>query len=567
MAGEEYPYSPLEHYVYFGAKAGIPFNVVIDPDFFTCEYNLEEGSNLLEYFSENAEEIDSISPWFSREQYTAINKDVAASGQMPEMHYIYHGLREQRRPSVHQRTEIMHSRTKLPVSRYNSNEKIVAEFKKDGNIYCIVYQKISDSINKQIIDQSKFDPDLIALGIYALPYIKQFIGNDIDTRNLIIHKRLLALFPPNIDAIVILPRLHLGGAEKYAANLVYGLMASGLKNTLIVTTDSWEVDDKNAKTMQIFSRIQDVRVASIYELVRGNWSQEQILGLLLLRSQAKQIFVINSDLGLRTIKKYGKALKNNASLFCAFFSESPNAIGSPYSAVYLKDVLIDSCILSDNQRALDHMSARSSQSLKSKFVCLPSLIDEPNIRNFQSRLSDRKNRTKKVGRTSLIWYSRWEKFKAIDILINLAEQNSNYDIDAFGSTDSTFNREEIPSNLDHFGICNELYTLDVERYDAFVFTSLFEGMPNTVLEFAMLGVPIVASDVGGIAETFRNGEIELVNMNQSKQKIIADFAYSINKLKSETNEQREIRLLAARHAVEQRHGQESFITNIKELVG
>lgn len=41
--------------------------------------------------------------------------------------------------------------------------------------------------------------------------------------------------------------------------------------------------------------------------------------------------------------------------------------------------------------------------------------------------------------------------------------------------------------------------------DAFLLTSAFEGTPNVVLEAGLLGVPVVATEAGGIAETIEQG--------------------------------------------------------------
>ncbi len=46
--------------------------------------------------------------------------------------------------------------------------------------------------------------------------------------------------------------------------------------------------------------------------------------------------------------------------------------------------------------------------------------------------------------------------------------------------------------------------------DALVMPSLHEGLPYTLLEAMSLGLPAVASDVGGLAEVLRNGETGLL---------------------------------------------------------
>ena len=52
--------------------------------------------------------------------------------------------------------------------------------------------------------------------------------------------------------------------------------------------------------------------------------------------------------------------------------------------------------------------------------------------------------------------------------------------------------------------------LDTEAYDAFLYTSWFDGMPNVVLEAAAAGLPVIAPDVGGISEFIEDGRTGLL---------------------------------------------------------
>jgi len=50
----------------------------------------------------------------------------------------------------------------------------------------------------------------------------------------------------------------------------------------------------------------------------------------------------------------------------------------------------------------------------------------------------------------------------------------------------------------------------VATWDAFVLASLWEGLPNVVIEAQALGVPVVATDVGGVSELIENGKTGLL---------------------------------------------------------
>ena len=50
----------------------------------------------------------------------------------------------------------------------------------------------------------------------------------------------------------------------------------------------------------------------------------------------------------------------------------------------------------------------------------------------------------------------------------------------------------------------------IQCYDAFLLTSVIEGMPNVVMESQLLGVPVVATRAGGTVDLIRDGETGLL---------------------------------------------------------
>ena len=48
--------------------------------------------------------------------------------------------------------------------------------------------------------------------------------------------------------------------------------------------------------------------------------------------------------------------------------------------------------------------------------------------------------------------------------------------------------------------------LEMKKSDVFALLSTYEGLPNTIYEALILGIPVVATDVGGIADQIITGE-------------------------------------------------------------
>ena len=49
------------------------------------------------------------------------------------------------------------------------------------------------------------------------------------------------------------------------------------------------------------------------------------------------------------------------------------------------------------------------------------------------------------------------------------------------------------------------------------FTSLFEGMPNVVLEISQHAIPMILSDVGGLRETFADSALFVAHQSDSAE--------------------------------------------------
>ena len=61
-------------------------------------------------------------------------------------------------------------------------------------------------------------------------------------------------------------------------------------------------------------------------------------------------------------------------------------------------------------------------------------------------------------------------------------------------------------NIRFHGPFDGFSSLPLQQFDAFLYTSQWDGLPNILLEAGASGLPIIASDVGGVAELIHHGE-------------------------------------------------------------
>jgi glycosyltransferase involved in cell wall biosynthesis len=60
--------------------------------------------------------------------------------------------------------------------------------------------------------------------------------------------------------------------------------------------------------------------------------------------------------------------------------------------------------------------------------------------------------------------------------------------------------KSLPKNVAYHGPYDRFFALPLENYDGYLYTSLYDGTPNVLLEAAAAELPIVSSNVGGISE-------------------------------------------------------------------
>ena len=60
----------------------------------------------------------------------------------------------------------------------------------------------------------------------------------------------------------------------------------------------------------------------------------------------------------------------------------------------------------------------------------------------------------------------------------------------------------------------------LEKASVFILLSKNEGQPNVILEAMSLGVPVVASNAGGIPEIINHGENGFIYHNQKKHRFV-----------------------------------------------
>jgi glycosyltransferase involved in cell wall biosynthesis len=136
-------------------------------------------------------------------------------------------------------------------------------------------------------------------------------------------------------------------------------------------------------------------------------------------------------------------------------------------------------------------------------------------------------------RTRFLFVGRLEKQKGLEYLLQAAEflkEQNNFEIIIVGDGKEAVNLKKITAELEvedvvkFAGKLSEKVLLEqYMRCDIFVLPSLWEGLPLTLLEAAAAGLPIIATEVGGIPSVFIHRENALLVKAQKSRELAEEM--------------------------------------------
>ena len=106
---------------------------------------------------------------------------------------------------------------------------------------------------------------------------------------------------------------------------------------------------------------------------------------------------------------------------------------------------------------------------------------------------------------------------------------------------------------------NGLDSIDIEDYDCFLYTSFIDGLPNIILEVASKGLPIVASDAGGVKDFIKDKNTGILVSGDDPSSYVKALEYIYNNRDSAKELAENASCL-----LKKRHSWDSFVKSIKE---
>ena len=104
-------------------------------------------------------------------------------------------------------------------------------------------------------------------------------------------------------------------------------------------------------------------------------------------------------------------------------------------------------------------------------------------------------------------------------------------------------------------------------YDGFIFTSMFEGMPNVVLEMTSHAIPLILSAVGGLRDTFDEESVCFVDSSEDEDEMAKAFSGKMDAVRALSPAELEIRVQKVVDQVERVHNEDLYAENVLQLFG
>jgi glycosyltransferase involved in cell wall biosynthesis len=324
--------------------------------------------------------------------------------------------------------------------------------------------------------------------------------------------------------IVLLPFLTTGGAEKYILEIIGRLSSLDPSRHFLILTGEKIVQHEWIDRLPDKSVFIDLHQECNDCADRHNAIDSITLRIIQTVGSEATVHIKSSVYGVRFCNKFISLLPNK---FVYYRFSDPRMIHNEVefvrgcnfqflseNAEHLNAIITDNEFVRGKDVALLDTIAYRIHCL---YAYCPNLVDPEDI-DIKAKPALR-----------LLWASRLDTEKRPELLMKLAsrlyEQLPEINIDIFGSSVlNKFDTDQFDkyNNLNYKGPFSSFDTMPYQNYDAFLYTTNFDGMPNVVLEALSAALPVIAPDVGGIGEAVINRKTGLLLKNLTDDDALVD---------------------------------------------
>jgi glycosyltransferase involved in cell wall biosynthesis len=310
-------------------------------------------------------------------------------------------------------------------------------------------------------------------------------------------RQLLDRLPEGpFENVVLMPFGKLGGSDFVAGVLCHALSECG--RTIILRTEQsdWARPDWYP---------EDVATIDLSEEFDALQNPIYALYVLLQTLAPRRVYNVNSRLAFETLSRYGRRLARQCELYAYYFcaDRDEDGIEAGYPVWYfagllphLTAALVDSLDLTLTLRKRYALPTQLGNKISTVYT--PAMQPIPDDPVSRAQIANRQERET----PRILWAGRLDRQKRFDILVDVATAMPDVEFLAWGKAvlDKPPSLSGLPKNLKLQEPFSNYDELPLDHCDGWLYTADWDGMPTILIECAAIGMPIVASAVGGIPE-------------------------------------------------------------------
>lgn len=369
----------------------------------------------------------------------------------------------------------------------------------------------------------------------------------------------------NASALVAVPWVGIGGADLVSINYARGLHEIERFDGRVAMLATY-LPSRTLRHL-VPEGVTFVQIPEVWRTLHPDL-QRRLLAQVIVLAAPEVVFSVNCFDVTNSLQQYGQQLGLTTQIFLTLFAF--DRIGAGYPTNPITD---------DSQRDyLDQITAVLTDNNVTRRLIEETLaLDDDKVHvHYQPALSatpERRRGTRAYNNSFfnddnpflLLWPHRLDKEKRPDALVAIAtrlrEEAIPARIHVYGSQVLSADGETLMSSLEAAGIeyrgpyQGGLPSLATEDYHALLLTSESEGLPLVLVQSMLLGLPVIATGVGGVIDIVQDGRTGLLVRSPED---VDGFIVAIRRLIDSRDERRRLIDAAYDFAVEQ-HSWESFI--------